>query len=103
MPSREFNSSVMQPEELPREGGLTTWDVRYPPVGGKSMPQMTSIAAIEKPSTPTPYFSLNSSITQIITDWRTPRNSAEAVSYTHLRAHETPEHLVCRLLLEKKK
>eukprot|EP00658_Telonema_sp_P-2_P066721 TRINITY_DN55688_c0_g1_i2.p1 TRINITY_DN55688_c0_g1~~TRINITY_DN55688_c0_g1_i2.p1 ORF type:complete len:224 (-),score=50.71 TRINITY_DN55688_c0_g1_i2:4-675(-) len=29
----------------------------------------------------------------------TPRT----VSYTHLRAHETPEHLVCRLLLEKKK
>src|SRR5678815_96990 len=26
----------------------------------------------------------------------------KAVSYTHLRAHETPEHLVCRLLLEKK-
>ena len=25
-----------------------------------------------------------------------------AVSYTHLRAHETPEHLVCRLLLVKK-
>ena len=29
--------------------------------------------------------------------------SFDAVSYTHLRAHETPEHLVCRLLLEKKK
>eukprot|EP00658_Telonema_sp_P-2_P001214 TRINITY_DN10467_c0_g2_i1.p2 TRINITY_DN10467_c0_g2~~TRINITY_DN10467_c0_g2_i1.p2 ORF type:complete len:167 (+),score=56.78 TRINITY_DN10467_c0_g2_i1:183-683(+) len=29
--------------------------------------------------------------------------AAEPVSYTHLRAHETPEHLVCRLLLEKKK
>ena len=29
--------------------------------------------------------------------------AAEAVSYTHLRAHETPEHIVCRLLLEKKK
>ena len=29
-------------------------------------------------------------------------NSSESVSYTHLRAHETPEHLVCRLLLEKK-
>ena len=28
--------------------------------------------------------------------------SLGAVSYTHLRAHETPEHLVCRLLLEKK-
>src|SRR5674536_194081 len=26
---------------------------------------------------------------------------AGPVSYTHLRAHETPEHLVCRLLLEK--
>ena len=26
-----------------------------------------------------------------------------AVSYTHLRAHETREDLVCRLLLEKKK
>eukprot|EP00658_Telonema_sp_P-2_P051384 TRINITY_DN39439_c0_g1_i1.p1 TRINITY_DN39439_c0_g1~~TRINITY_DN39439_c0_g1_i1.p1 ORF type:complete len:335 (+),score=72.64 TRINITY_DN39439_c0_g1_i1:1-1005(+) len=33
---------------------------------------------------------------------RTPLYS-QAVSYTHLRAHETPEHLVCRLLLEKKK
>ena len=31
-----------------------------------------------------------------------PGNSG-TVSYTHLRAHETPEHLVCRLLLEKKK
>ena len=29
--------------------------------------------------------------------------SIMAVSYTHLRAHETPEQLVCRLLLEKKK
>ena len=31
------------------------------------------------------------------------QSKPEAVSYTHLRAHETPEHLVCRLLLEKKK
>eukprot|EP00831_Metopus_contortus_P031026 TRINITY_DN25378_c0_g1_i1.p2 TRINITY_DN25378_c0_g1~~TRINITY_DN25378_c0_g1_i1.p2 ORF type:complete len:121 (+),score=23.05 TRINITY_DN25378_c0_g1_i1:470-832(+) len=29
--------------------------------------------------------------------------SSGAVSYTHLRAHETSLHLVCRLLLEKKK
>ena len=28
---------------------------------------------------------------------------SEAVSYTHLRAHETVLDLVCRLLLEKKK
>ena len=27
----------------------------------------------------------------------------QAVSYTHLRAHETRHDLVCRLLLEKKK
>src|SRR5678816_2122509 len=33
-------------------------------------------------------------------DWG---ESSWPVSYTHLRAHETPEHLVCRLLLEKKK
>mgnify|MGYP003381551013 CR=1 FL=1 len=31
------------------------------------------------------------------------RDGADAVSYTHLRAHETVLDLVCRLLLEKKK
>eukprot|EP00658_Telonema_sp_P-2_P073736 TRINITY_DN62847_c0_g2_i1.p1 TRINITY_DN62847_c0_g2~~TRINITY_DN62847_c0_g2_i1.p1 ORF type:complete len:241 (-),score=45.92 TRINITY_DN62847_c0_g2_i1:6-728(-) len=38
-------------------------------------------------------------------DWEVHHNSGRSgtVSYTHLRAHETPEHLVCRLLLEKKK
>src|SRR5450759_5570405 len=30
------------------------------------------------------------------------REAFEAVSYTHLRAHETRHDLVCRLLLEKK-
>ena len=30
-------------------------------------------------------------------------NLIAAVSYTHLRAHETDSYLVCRLLLEKKK
>ena len=37
--------------------------------------------------------------------YRLPRSFAagEAVSYTHLRAHETRHDLVCRLLLEKKK
>eukprot|EP00658_Telonema_sp_P-2_P073460 TRINITY_DN62535_c0_g1_i1.p1 TRINITY_DN62535_c0_g1~~TRINITY_DN62535_c0_g1_i1.p1 ORF type:complete len:180 (+),score=35.61 TRINITY_DN62535_c0_g1_i1:258-797(+) len=35
-------------------------------------------------------------------DWREKSSRTMAVSYTHLRAHETPEHLVCRLLLEKK-
>ena len=32
----------------------------------------------------------------------TQNDTFGSVSYTHLRAHETPEHLVCRLLLEKK-
>ena len=32
-----------------------------------------------------------------------PVEQTEAVSYTHLRAHETDSYLVCRLLLEKKK
>src|SRR5680860_1379538 len=31
------------------------------------------------------------------------KKGQKAVSYTHLRAHETDSYLVCRLLLEKKK
>ena len=34
---------------------------------------------------------------------RSQKITIMAVSYTHLRAHETREDLVCRLLLEKKK
>ena len=36
-------------------------------------------------------------------DKRVYLNNMRAVSYTHLRAHETVLELVCRLLLEKKK
>ena len=37
-------------------------------------------------------------------DWqREQLGISEAVSYTHLRAHETDSYFVCRLLLEKKK
>src|SRR5678815_577372 len=39
----------------------------------------------------------------LFTALRIQQIGMSAVSYTHLRAHETPEHLVCRLLLEKKK
>ena len=35
--------------------------------------------------------------------WFTSAATHDPVSYTPLRAHETPEHLVCRLLLEKNK
>ena len=37
-----------------------------------------------------------------IQTWR-KFDAPKAVSYTYLRAHETPEQIVCRLLLEKKK
>src|SRR5678816_4818546 len=35
-----------------------------------------------------------------VADGVTTVRTMGTVSYTHLRAHETPEHLVCRLLLE---
>src|SRR5450756_2993412 len=38
-----------------------------------------------------------------ITSGSVTLDGADAVSYTHLRAHETRHDLVCRLLLEKKK
>src|SRR5659263_549187 len=38
----------------------------------------------------------------LLTDWDN-KGGLMAVSYTHLRAHETRHDLVCRLLLEKKK
>ena len=39
----------------------------------------------------------------LLVDTRFDELVIEAVSYTHLRAHETVLDLVCRLLLEKKK
>ena len=40
----------------------------------------------------------------IISSWNvnSVRARIDTVSYTHLRAHETSQDLVCRLLLEKK-
>ena len=41
---------------------------------------------------------------QVVLDGSTKKVAVDAaVSYTHLRAHETLMNLVCRLLLEKKK
>src|SRR5450759_5875816 len=51
----------------------------------------------------------NSQIGRRMWDFAKPRGAElvkgrmQAVSYTHLRAHETRHDLVCRLLLEKKK
>eukprot|EP00658_Telonema_sp_P-2_P012897 TRINITY_DN14909_c0_g1_i1.p1 TRINITY_DN14909_c0_g1~~TRINITY_DN14909_c0_g1_i1.p1 ORF type:complete len:184 (-),score=39.38 TRINITY_DN14909_c0_g1_i1:79-630(-) len=47
--------------------------------------------------------SMEMSLSDEHSDSSEQRDPLDAVSYTHLRAHETPEHLVCRLLLEKKK
>src|SRR5678815_1542722 len=47
-------------------------------------------AAGKKASTTGPFLSCSLKVT-----------GSRSVSYTHLRAHETPEHLVCRLLLVK--
>eukprot|EP00658_Telonema_sp_P-2_P006008 TRINITY_DN12280_c0_g2_i1.p1 TRINITY_DN12280_c0_g2~~TRINITY_DN12280_c0_g2_i1.p1 ORF type:complete len:173 (+),score=14.34 TRINITY_DN12280_c0_g2_i1:139-657(+) len=50
------------------------------------------------------YYAMHIKTTYTQEDLRsTMDNHPHPVSYTHLRAHETPEHLVCRLLLEKKK
>src|SRR5678815_6018349 len=37
-------------------------------------------------------------VTRLQEEWPQHEQFFKAVSYTHLRAHETPEHLVCRLL-----
>ena len=39
----------------------------------------------------------------VLEDTKVTHSELRAVSYTHLRAHETGRNLVCRLLLEKKK
>ena len=59
------------------------------------------------------HISLNAEALEVLNRWHRQRgepgagivfpNRKGAVSYTHLRAHETVLDLVCRLLLEKKK
>eukprot|EP00658_Telonema_sp_P-2_P050821 TRINITY_DN38850_c0_g1_i1.p1 TRINITY_DN38850_c0_g1~~TRINITY_DN38850_c0_g1_i1.p1 ORF type:complete len:121 (+),score=29.30 TRINITY_DN38850_c0_g1_i1:133-495(+) len=77
-------------------------------------PLITTLEGILQPLSSTfPLFGLlvRAFHNKVISTWHwlsDPSSHMEAhtlvpVSYTHLRAHETPEHLVCRLLLEKKK
>ena len=46
---------------------------------------------------------MNEVVTDELNGFIVKVRNPEAVSYTHLRAHETVLDLVCRLLLEKKK
>src|SRR5678815_3709281 len=51
----------------------------------------------------TSYLLKQNNVNFVLTTPLSPEHPAaehiKPVSYTHLRAHETPEHLVCRLLL----
>ena len=67
-------------------------------------------SALTLPSEPagseftTNWFTHNAdSLTAVFTQLGWMNDGTRAVSYTHLRAHETDSYLVCRLLLEKKK
>src|SRR5678815_5421990 len=68
-----------------------------PALAAASHQNEASIAVVWSHSGPPRYTQTLPAFIQSATD------SIMTVSYTHLRAHETPEHLVCRLLLEKKK
>src|SRR5678815_3291665 len=64
---------------------------------GNAVPTGTAavISAGISPSSQTDFASGNSAPAP----WtKSQTNTFRPVSYTHLRAHETPEHLVCRLL-----
>ena len=63
-----------------------------------SFPQSSSVNFFENPNKNP---AANKSPAPVVS--RTSNPSIGAVSYTHLRAHETCADLVCRLLLEKKK
>eukprot|EP00658_Telonema_sp_P-2_P068434 TRINITY_DN57366_c0_g1_i3.p1 TRINITY_DN57366_c0_g1~~TRINITY_DN57366_c0_g1_i3.p1 ORF type:complete len:106 (+),score=16.74 TRINITY_DN57366_c0_g1_i3:201-518(+) len=69
------------------------------------IPRSVRVCALHNSSTPNISFIITAS--SAANPWSgevsTAIPSSNTVSYTHLRAHETPEHLVCRLLLEKKK
>src|SRR5678815_5723634 len=81
----------------PRGGGY------YPPPPSADF-QIVSIGEVEPPKRNggVPPFKKYKMV-PVLFAFRSPEGTLPPVSYTHLRAHETPEHLVCRLLLEKKK
>src|SRR5678815_3040432 len=79
-------------EDAPKAGTPTAQG--NAPANGVAKPDGDAPEPIE-PVTGTP--TLEAVNTYVPKD-NTLRIDISAVSYTHLRAHETPEHLVCRLL-----
>ena len=73
--------------EVTEESSSSVWDIR----SAFSRPVATNSALRMTPESTLPAAAVEDEVAR-----------TRAVSYTHLRAHETPEHLVCRLLLEKK-
>ena len=78
------------------EGSFVDWNVFSIAAGNDKI-----CWALSKPLSKSPKSVNHGDVYFMVSSWKS--GSAKAVSYTHLRAHETPEHLVCRLLLEKKK
>ena len=64
--------------------------------------RITSFKGIKKGIENTNYTVATKNKKYVLTIFESRVNN-KAVSYTHLRAHETGRNLVCRLLLEKKK
>src|SRR5678815_565603 len=90
-----------------RQTGRATRHTRRSAQHSRQRSQLESVCMPARPAVPSPrawtcsHLSTARKFTAVSTVATGP--TTRAVSYTHLRAHETPEHLVCRLLLEKKK
>eukprot|EP00658_Telonema_sp_P-2_P013392 TRINITY_DN15071_c0_g1_i8.p1 TRINITY_DN15071_c0_g1~~TRINITY_DN15071_c0_g1_i8.p1 ORF type:complete len:220 (-),score=34.00 TRINITY_DN15071_c0_g1_i8:86-745(-) len=92
MESGVADSSATNTATTPAEWRTSRWALL---VDSETMVSASTAAALEFLSADF-VTSSRSATTPLVT-------TSPTVSYTHLRAHETPEHLVCRLLLEKKK
>eukprot|EP00658_Telonema_sp_P-2_P022219 TRINITY_DN1887_c0_g1_i1.p1 TRINITY_DN1887_c0_g1~~TRINITY_DN1887_c0_g1_i1.p1 ORF type:complete len:459 (+),score=96.24 TRINITY_DN1887_c0_g1_i1:179-1555(+) len=93
-----IKSRVVFREQGSLDFAMKLWDKVFSPEGQPSPPGM--LWHWEKVDAKTIEVIHNTSAASWRQAWISSR---QPVSYTHLRAHETPEHLVCRLLLEKKK
>ena len=91
-PGQEIGQDAA-PEPAQPETGQDSTTALHAGAGQEMAPEGQATAPAGEPA-PTPQQSPAS---------YTPDVSFTPVSYIHLRAHETPEHLVCRLMLVKKK